>query len=172
MIVDFNTIEQTSEYYENQADLKELLELTQLLADEQKTLISYLLQQSEHIQNKDIAELLLLIGNILFASVKSIRNDLPMVTLDHLNKAENLFYNQMQLISAMTERDAINGFDEVFRHQPFLSNYIIEWVDQLSDDGVQDATLNVFYSVLQTIVNALDIVLQTSPQISFNETND
>ena len=164
MIVDYNTIEQTSEYYENQADLKELLELTQLLVDEQKPLLSFLLNQSEHLENKDIAELILLIGNILFASVKTIREDLPMVTDDHLNKAENHFYNQMNLIAEMSEIDAISGFDEVFRHQPYLSNYVIEWVDQLSDEGVQDATLNVFYSVLQTIVNALDIALHTKTQ--------
>lgn len=164
MIVDYNTIEQTSEYYENQADLKELLELTQLLVDEQKPLLSFLLNQSEHLENKDIAELILLIGNILFASVKTIRDDLPMITDDHLTKAENLFYNQMNSIAGMSEKDAINGFGEVFRHQPHLSNYVIEWVDQLSDEGVQDATLNVFYSVLQTIINAFDFALHTKTQ--------
>lgn len=162
MIVDYNTIEQTSAYYENQADLKELIEITQLLAHEQKTLITFLIQQSEHIPNKDIAELLLHIGNILFASVKTLRSDLPMVTDDHLSKAENDFYNQMHLISAMSEMDAVAGFDEVFRHQPYLTNYIIEWVDQLSEEGVQDTTLHTFYAALQTIVNALDHALHTT----------
>jgi hypothetical protein len=163
MIVDYITIEQTSAYYENQADLKELIEITQLLAQEQKTLITFLIHQSEHIPNKDIAELLLVIGNILFASVKTLRSDLPMITQDQISKAESDFYNQMHLISAMSEMDAITGFDEVFRHQPYLSNYVIEWVDQLSEDGVQDATLQTFYAALQTIVNALDHALQTTP---------
>jgi hypothetical protein len=157
--VPFDLIEEVSDYLESFENADDALKVAQQFADDQPFVMSYLMARADDINSDDTAELIFYIGNVIYHSVKKAKPDLGTLDASMIDAAEETFLDQMKAISQMSEQEALSGYESIFSAQPDLSTYLIGWVEQLSEDGEEEAAINSFYSVLQVLVNAFDLLL-------------
>jgi len=157
--VPFEVIEEVSDYLESFESADDALKVAQQFADEQPFVMSYLMARAEDLKSDDTAELLLYIGNVIYLSAKKIAPSLGIMDAAAIDTAEETFLAQMKAISQMSEEEALSGYEPIFSAQPDLSTYLIGWVEQLSEDGEDEESINALYSVLQVLVNAFDLLM-------------
>lgn len=157
--VAFDTIEEVSEYLDSFEQPEDAIKIAQSFADQQPAAMAYLMSRAENLGNDDEAELLLYIGNVIYLSCKKSKEDLAEVSAEAVDQAEDVFLNQMREIAEMSEEDARAGFGPIFDAQPDLSTYLVGWIEQLSEDGVDEESINAMYSILQVLVNAFDMTM-------------
>jgi hypothetical protein len=157
--VPFDVIEEVSDYLESFESADEALKVAQQFADDQPFVMSYLMARADDLNSDDTAELLLYIGNVIYLSVKKVHPSLGTLDAQIIDAAEETFLGQMKAISQMSEEEAVSGYEPIFSAQPDLSTYLIGWVEQLSEDGEEEESINSLYSVLQVLVNAFDLLM-------------
>jgi hypothetical protein len=157
--VAFDTIEEVSDYLDSFEQAEDAIKIAQTFADQQPAAMAYLMSRAENLDSDDEAELLLYIGNVIYLSCKKSKEDLTEVTAATIEQAEDVFLNQMRAIADMSEEDARAGFGPIFEAQPDLSTYLVGWIEQLSEDGVDEESINALYSILQVLVNAFDMTM-------------
>jgi len=162
LIVSFETIEEVSDQLESIDQPEEAISSAQAFADEQPAAMAYLMARAENMEDDEDAELLFYIGNVIFLSFKATSESLPSVSAEMIEKAEDTFLEQMRAIAEMSEDEARAGFEPIFNAQPNMSTYLIGWVEQLSEDGVNEESINALYSILQVLVNAFNTALNPS----------
>ncbi len=157
--VSFDTIEEVSEYLDSFEQAEDAIRIAQQFADQQPAAMGYLMSRAENLNNDEEAELLLYIGNVIYLSCKKSKDDLVAMSAETIDKAEEVFLNQMRAIADMSEEDARAGFGPIFEAQPDLSTYLVGWIEQLTEDGVDEESINAMYSILQVLVNAFDMTM-------------
>lgn len=157
--VSFDTIEEVSEYLDSFEQAEDAIRIAQQFADQQPAAMGYLMSRAENFNNDEEAELLLYIGNVIYLSYKKSKDDLSAMSAETIDKAEQVFLNQMRAIADMSEEDARAGFGPIFEAQPDLSTYLVGWIEQLTEDGVDEESINAMYSILQVLVNAFDMAM-------------
>lgn len=157
--VPFEVIEEVSDYLESFESADDALKVAQQFADDQPFVMSYLMARAEDLKSDDTAELLLYIGNVIYLSAKKVTPSLGTMDAKTIDAAEETFLAQMKAISQMSEEEALSGYEPIFSAQPDLSTYLIGWVEQLSEDGEDEESINSLYSVLQVLVNAFDLLM-------------
>jgi hypothetical protein len=157
--VAFDTIEEVSEYLDSFEQAEDAIKIAQTFADEQPAAMAYLMSRAENLSGDDEAELLLYIGNVIYLSCKKSKDDLVEMSAATIDQAEEVFLTQMKAIADMSEEDARAGFGPIFEAQPDLSTYLVGWIEQLSEDGVDEESINAIYSILQVLVNAFDMAM-------------
>lgn len=157
--VSFDTIEEVSEYLDSFEQAEDAIRIAQQFADQQPAAMGYLMSRAENFNNDEEAELLLYIGNVIYLSCKKSKDDLSAMSAETIDKAEQVFLNQMRAIADMSEEDARAGFGPIFEAQPDLSTYLVGWIEQLTEDGVDEESINAMYSILQVLVNAFDMAM-------------
>lgn len=157
--VSFDTIEEVSEYLDSFEQAEDAIRIAQQFADQQPAAMGYLMSRAENLNNDEEAELLLYIGNVIYLSCKKSKEDLAAMSAETIDKAEEVFLNQMRAIADMSEEDARAGFGPIFEAQPDLSTYLVGWIEQLTEDGVDEESINAMYSILQVLVNAFDMAM-------------
>lgn len=157
--VSFDTIEEVSEYLDSFEQAEDAIRIAQQFADQQPAAMGYLMSRAENLSNDEEAELLLYIGNVIYLSCKKSKDDLVAMSAETIDKAEEVFLNQMRAIADMSEEDARAGFGPIFEAQPDLSTYLVGWIEQLTEDGVDEESINAMYSILQVLVNAFDMTM-------------
>lgn len=157
--VSFDTIEEVSEYLDSFEQPEDAIRIAQQFADQQPAAMGYLMSRAENLNGDEEAELLLYIGNVIYLSCKKSKDDLPAMSADTIDKAEEVFLNQMRAIADMSEEDARAGFGPIFEAQPDLSTYLVGWIEQLTEDNVDEESINAMYSILQVLVNAFDMAM-------------
>ncbi len=155
----FDTIEEVSEYLDSFEQAEDAIKIAQAFADEQPAAMAYLMSRAENLNGDDEAELLLYIGNVIYLSCKRSKDGLEQMSASTIDEAEEIFLNQMRAIAEMSEEDARAGFGPIFEAQPDLSTYLVGWIEQLSEDGIDEESINAMYSILQVLVNAFDMVM-------------
>lgn len=157
--VSFDAIEEVSEYLDSFEQAEDAIRIAQQFADQQPAAMGYLMSRAENLNNDEEAELLLYIGNVIYLSCKKSKDDLVAMSAETIDKAEEVFLNQMRAIADMSEEDARAGFGPIFEAQPDLSTYLVGWIEQLTEDGVDEESINAMYSILQVLVNAFDMTM-------------
>jgi hypothetical protein len=163
--IDFETIAQASERI-NEVQDAEAEKFSTEFAEQQPAIVSYLMTTYSEELSQEQSEYLFFLGCKVWASISAEYPDLPTITDEHIDKAEEDNEHMLNYLADESE-EGLENFAEILL-QDYVQNELMEFIifaisdsedeEEEEDDDMEldDETRGIFFIALKTVVDCFE----------------